>query len=119
MENEVINFIYNAVTNSIHFNHAEIRCGKEYEFRKRYEPHGNDLQGYHLSLAGDLKNKVQKLSNNLNREFGILPSALVGIALEVGINRAHALVEESGSIDAVLQKIADGRTPSNSRSKGH
>jgi hypothetical protein len=70
-------------------------------------------------LAGDLKNKVQKLSNNLNREFGILPSALVGIALEVGINRAHALVEESGSIDAVLQKIADGKTPSNSRSKGH
>jgi hypothetical protein len=106
MKIDVRKLLEEALQNTTHSNYAEIYCGLEIEFHKRYEPFDNDLQAYHLSLAGDLKDKVQKLSNNINREFGIIPSALVGIALEVGINRAHAFFEKSGNIDVVLKKVS-------------
>jgi heme oxygenase len=38
---------------------------------------------------------------------------LAGFTLEVGINRAYKLLEETGSIDSILNKVSDSKKFSN------
>lgn len=96
-----------------HYNYSNVICGTELELRKRYEPDDNNLKFYNLALAGNLKDRLLILTKNWNKELEVSAAFLAGFSLEVGINRAYTLLEETGSIDSILNKVSDSKKSSN------
>ena len=91
-------------TSNLHYNYSNTSIGNEYEFHKRYENADSNIKYFNMLIGGKLKNDFQNVSKEWEKALNVPPVYLAEIAIQVGINRAHELLEKNGNLDFLFQK---------------
>ena len=90
-------------TSNLHYNYSNTSIGNEYEFHKRYENADSNIKYFNMLIGGKLKNDFQNVSKKWEKALNVPPTYLAEIAIEVGINRAHELLEKNGNLDFLFR----------------